>query len=198
MCEPTTIFMAASVLSAGVQAYSAIQQGNAAYQSGMYNAEIQRRNAQAVEDEKTNVQDAAAIERRRLGERVREQRGDLNAKFSAMGIDPGFGTPADLIGDIDQAYDADRAILGRNELTELGRLDKQQADYLDAARLSTMEAKSARRAGQIGAVGSLLQGAANVSSRWIQPNTGAPTPTPKPTQRRPVSIFDKTALHVGG
>jgi hypothetical protein len=190
MCEPTTIFMAASLASAAVGAYSSIQQGNAAYQAGMYNAEIQTRNAQSVENDKANVQDAAAIERRRLGERVRAARGEQVAKFSAMGVDPGFGTPADLVGDIEQAYDADRAIMGRNELTELGRLDKQQADYLDAARMSRSEAKGARKAGQIGAVGSILQGVANVSSRWIQPNTATPAAGPSVRALKPItSIF---------
>lgn len=169
MCEPTTIFAVVTAASAAVSAYSSIQQGRAQYEAEMYNAQIQERNAQAAENEQTRVQDEAAIERRRLGERVRAERGDMVAKFTAMGIDPGFGTPADLVGDINQAYSIDRSILGRNEITNLERLDKDVADYRDAARMSRSSAKGALKAGYVGAVGSVLDAAANVSSRWIQP-----------------------------
>lgn len=192
MCEPTTIFAIASIASAAVGAYGAIQQGNATYQSEMYNAQIQRRNAQAVEEEQANVKDAAAIERRRLGERVRAERGDLVAKYTAMGLDPGFGSPADLVGDVESAYDIDRSILGKNEMTEIGRLDKQRADYLDAAKMAEASGKSARKAGQIAAFGDLLSGAANVSGRWIMPtpaNTNTRTLTkPQPTTRSGIKV----------
>lgn len=169
MCEPATIFAIATAASAAVGAYSSIQQGRAQYQAEMYNAQIQERNAQAAENEQTRVQDEAAIERRRLGDRVRAERGDMVAKFTAMGVDPGFGTPADLVGDVNQAYSIDRSILGRNEITNLERLDKEVADYRDAARMSRSSAKGALKAGYVGAVGSLLDGAAGVSSRWITP-----------------------------
>lgn len=161
-----------------MQAYASIQQGNAAYESGMYNAQIAERNAAAVEDERKNVQDAAAIERRRRGEEVRAARGEMVARFANMGLDTEFGTPADLIGDVERAGRTDAFIIGRNEMNEIGRLDKQEADYRDSARMSRSEAKGARKAGQLAAFGSLLQGASTVSSRWIQP------PAPRPVGSR--------------
>lgn len=173
MCDPGTAFLVASLATAGVQAYASIQQGNAAYQAGMYNAQIAERNAQSAENEQKNVQDAAAIERRRLGERARAERGEMIAKYANMGLDTEFGTPADLIGDVQRAYDIDRSILGKNEMTEIERLDRQKADYLDSAAMSRAEAKGARKAGLMGAAGSLLQGAATVSGRWIQPSSTA-------------------------
>lgn len=170
MCEPTTMFLVASVASAAVGAYSQIQAGNAQYKADMYNAQIQERNAQAVENEKKNVQDAAAIERRRLGERVRAERGDKIAAASAMGLLI-RGSPADLIGDIEQAYRGDLAIMGRNEMTELGRLDKEQADYLDSAKMARASGKSALKGSRLGAAGTLLGSAAQVSSKWIAPTS---------------------------
>lgn len=198
MCEPTTILTIATVASAAVGAYSSIQQGRAAYQAGMYNAQIAERNAQAAEDEQARIKDEAAIERRRLGERVRAERGELNAKFTAMGLDPGFGTPADLIGDVEQAYDIDRSILGRNEISALERLDKERADYLDSANMQRAGAKSAWQSGKIGAVGSLLDGAASVSGRWIQPGRQT-TQIAAPAQAaQPLSIFQaKPLVQVG-
>lgn len=187
MCEPTSIFLAATALSSAVGAYSQIQAGNAQYKAEMYNAQIADRNAQAAREEETNVQDKAAIERRRLGERVRAEKGDINAKFSAMGIDPGFGTPADLVGDTQQAYNVDRSILGRNEITDLKTLDKQVADYTDSANQSRSSAKGALTSGRLGAVGTLLGSVANVSSRWIMPGTGQVTP-PAAIGYKPMSL----------
>lgn len=198
MCvDPASMFLIASVASAGVNAYASIQSGNAQYQAGMYNAQIQERNAQAVEDEKKNVQDAAAIERRRLGERVAAERGELVARYANMGLDPEMGTPADLIGDVQRAYDIDRTILGRNELTELGRLDKQQADFIDAGRLARSEAKSARKAGMVGAFGSFLDGTASVSGRWIQPPANANAPLARGLKKPAPATRSSSVLKVG-
>ncbi len=168
MCYPWVV-QAVQVAVAVIGAYSSVQQGQATAAADTYNAQIQERNAQSAENEQTLVKDQAAIERRRLGERVRAERGDMVAKFTAMGVDPGFGSPADLVGDVNQAYSIDRNILGRNEITSLERLDKDVADYRDAATMSRRSAKGALKAGYIGAVGSILNGAANVSSRWIMP-----------------------------
>lgn len=179
MCDPsggilTTIAIGATAASAAVGAYANIQRGNAEYAAGMYNAQIQDRNAQQAVEEKKQVQDAAAIERRRLGERVRAEKGSLVAKFAHMGLDTEFGTPADLVGDVQRAYDIDRSILGTNEINNLKKLDLQEADYKDSARLSRSGAKSALKGSRLAAVGSLLDGAASVSGRWIQPKPPVP------------------------
>lgn len=194
MCEPTTIFAIATAASAAVGAYASIQQGRATYQAEMYNAQIQERNAQAAENEQANVKDEAAIARRRLGEKVRAERGDMVAKFTAMGVDPGFGSPADLVGDVNQAYSIDRSILGRNEITSLERLDKDVADYRDAARMSRSSGKGALRAGYVGAVGSILDGAANISSRWIMP---ANQNNPVGRRAPPMDPSGPTKLRIG-
>lgn len=195
MCEPATIATIATIASAAVGAYSSIQQGRATYQAEMYNAQIQERNAQSAENDQALVKDEAAIERRRLGERVRAERGDMVAKFTAMGVDAGFGSPADLIGDVNQAYAIDRGILGRNEITALGRLDKDVADYRDAASMSRSSGRGALKAGKIAALGSLLDGAATVSSRWITPATNDNGPVGR--RAPPLDPTGPTKLRVG-
>ena len=187
---PAALKIASTIATAGsaaVNAYSSVKQGNAAYQSAQatnqaaqFNASVLRRNAQAVETDQVNVREGAAIERRRLGETRRGEKGEAIARAAAMGIDPNFGSAADVVSDVERAYSIDRNILGRNEITDLRTLDKERADYLDSAKLTEMEGasalragESARRAGYVGAVGSLLDGAASVSSRWIQPGSTA-------------------------
>lgn len=191
MCvDPATLFVMATVASSAVSAVANIQSGNAQYVAGMQNVQIAERNAQATEDEKKNVSDAAAIERRRLGERVAAEKGALNAKFADMGLDTQFGTPADLVGDTQRAYEIDRNITGRNEITQLGALDKQQADFTQEASMNRASAKGARTAGLMSAAGSILQGASTVAGRWITPAGGA-------TPKVPVSYKDKL-IPVGG
>lgn len=194
MCvDPATMFMVLTMASGAVNAYASIQQGNAEYVAGMMNAQVAERNAQAAENEKKNVADAAAIERRRIGERVRAERGEARAKFVGMGLDPEFGTPFDIDQDYTRAGRIDTAIVGRNELTEIGRLDKEQADYLDSAAQSRASAKSARKAGFISAAGAFLGAGATVASRWI-----APGATTIPRARSVSSGAPGSILRVGG
>lgn len=165
-----------AIASAVLGAYSSVQQGNAQRAANEYNAQIMERNAQAVEEERKDVGDAAAIERRRLGERVRAERGEAYAKYGHMGLDSQFGTPADLIGDIHRAYEIDRDIIGRNEISSLRALDKQEADYKANAQLLRMGGKAAQQAGQMGAVTSLLDGVSSVADKWIQPSSSSSNP----------------------
>lgn len=160
-----------SLAAAALGAFSSVQQGQARARAEELNAQLALRNAAAVAEEQADLQDASAIERRRLGERVAAERGAMLAKFGAMGLDPAFGTPADLIGDLDRAYDLDRDIMGRNEISGLKALDKQATDYRVSAQLGGMAAQSSRTAGSMAAGASLLDGAATVSSDWIMPTT---------------------------
>lgn len=183
----------AQLAIAALGAMSYVQQGQAQQAQGEFNAQVMERNAQAAENEQANVKDAAAIERRRLAERVRAERGQAKVNATASGIDPLFGTPFDIDQDILHAGRTDAGIVGRNEMTEIGRLDKERADLLDAAKMSRAGGKAAAQASTMAATGSLLEGAASVSSRWIQPKPAAPTAPPQQAS----SIFHER-LHVGG
>lgn len=179
MCELTTIMMAATIASGAVSAYSAIQQGRAEYQAQGVNAQIATRNAQLAENEQKNVADAAAIERRRLGNEIRAARGQANVNATASGLDPLFGTPADLVGDIATAGRTDLGIIGRNEMTQVGQLDNQIADYRDSANAARAAGRGALRAGYMSAAASLLGTGANVASKWIETHPATqPRPTP--------------------
>lgn len=179
MCEPTIIMMA-TIASGAVSAYSSIQQGRAEYQAQGVNAQIATRNGQLAENEQKNVADAAAIERRRLGNEIRAARGQANVNATASGLDPLFGTPADLVGDIATAGRTDLGIIGRNEMTEIGQLDNQIADYRDRASAARAAGRGALRAGYMGAAATLLSTGANVASKWIETNPPPNVPK-KPT-----------------
>lgn len=180
MCDAGILTISLLAASSALGAYSYVQAGKAEREAMEYNARIAEMNAQALEDDKYLASEQAANERRRLAERMRGERGEAKARAVAMGLDPNMGSPADLIGDIERAYKIDRDIMITNENTTLKNIDQQQADYRANAGLSRMRGKSAEQAGYMGALGSLLDGAAAVSSRWIQPKAPAPTTTPEP------------------
>lgn len=184
MCDPVTAtVIGATVASTAIGAYSSVQQGRAAQKAAEYDAQIAERNAVQVANERVNVQDAAAIERRRLGERLRAERGQQIADSAAMGLDTGFGTPADLIGDYERSYRVDRSILGRNEMNELQRLDLEEQDYRDSASQSRASGKAARKAGNLAVIGSILDGASSVSSQWIKANPSSVQSRPRGLSR---------------
>ena len=158
------------VASAALGAASSIQQSRAAQVSEGINKQIALRNAAAVDEEEANVHEAAAIERRRLGEKVRAEKGGVVANAAAMGLLPN-GTVGDVVGDLQRAYDIDRSILGKNENTTIKGLDKEKADYLAGALQAGNAAKSAATAGSLSAAGGFLDSASGIASHWITPNT---------------------------
>lgn len=186
MCiDPGTLAVVATIASTAVSAYSYVKQGQAASAAAEYEAQIAERNAKQAENEKVLTSEAAAIERRRLGQRVAAERGQRIANASAMGLDPGFGSVADIDADLHQAYRIDRSIVGKNEIADLQRLDLEQADYRDGATLSRARGKSAKSAGNLAALGAVLGGAADVSASWIEQHPSIPSNSP--AKRIPVS-----------
>lgn len=155
---------------AGLSAVSAIQSGRAQQASAEFNAEQMRTNAANAEEDIRVTQEQAGIDRRRLGAQLRADKGSLQAQYAAMGVDPGFGSPADLVGDLGQAYAIDRSILNQNESTAIRRIDQERADLLNSARLTVAEGKSAARAGTMNAFGSLLSSASGVAGKWAVPS----------------------------
>jgi hypothetical protein len=168
MCNPAVLLIA-QIGAAALGAYSMVQQGRAQQAAGEYQAKVADINAKLIAQDQDTIREGAAIERRRLGARVRAERGEAVARTAAVGIDPGFGSPADLIGDIEQAYRIDRSILTKNEEADIRRLDYDRAGLKNQAQLLRTQGASAANAGNIAAFGSLLDSASTISSRWMMP-----------------------------
>lgn len=171
------IFAAATVASTAIAAISSIQAGNAQSAASNYQAQISQQNAQFAQDDKVTVSEQAAMDRRRRGIEAQAQQGEIRARAASMGLDSEFGSFDDLQKDVAQAYSVDRGVINENEITNLKNLDRQQAGFIDQAQLDTSTGKAAKQAGYLGAAGDILQGAAQLSSKWMQPGTPKP-PTP--------------------
>lgn len=151
MCDPVTL----TVLTVGTTllgAYSQVQQGKQDQAWSNYQA------AQTDADARTE-RSAAQVEAERIRKLGKRQAAEAEATFAGSGVDINSGSALDINRDITAGAeeDASLAILGGND--RAARLNQQAtADRLGGA--------SARRAGNINATTTLLQGAASVSKGW--------------------------------
>src|SRR5262245_61155655 len=123
MCGLPAVGLGFSLLSGGLSAYSSIQQGNAGYMQGMYNAAIAEQNAKLALEQKDTIKEQGSLDRRRLGEETRGIKGEIRASAAASGLDPDWGSPAGAQEDVNQAYRIDRSIINKNETANLRAVD---------------------------------------------------------------------------
>lgn len=127
-----------------MSAYGQYQQGQAASAEAKYNAQLQEREAQAIEQR-------TRLEQMREAEGAARRRGTMLAGLGASGAVTTAGAPLALL--IEQA---------RQDETEqlmIGYQGREQAAASRAgAAMSRMKAKNARTAGTIGAGATLLHG----------------------------------------
>lgn len=174
MCDPVTIGTIAAIGSSVVGAVGSYQQGQAAKRSADYNAALDLQNAELQQRQKATVDEQLSIDNRRLGEQKRAAIGDLNAKAGAAGVDPGFGSAADLVGDTTQGYRIDQGILLKNAYTNKANIDANISNYTSDAALKTMQGKDAATAGLFSAGASLLSGASTVAGKWKPSSSKSP------------------------
>ena len=182
MCEPATLALlgtGASLVGAGVGAYSAISQGTAQKNSADFQAAVDKNNAviagyNADIAEQSQSQKTQAIERDG-SLRLSAQRAALGA--SGVDVDTGSG------GNVQSATveDTQRAAATsqyQGELTGYGYRTQEQ-NLTDQAAVTTATGANAATAGAISAGSSILSGAGQVASKWYayqtrQGQTGFP------------------------
>jgi hypothetical protein len=174
------IVVAATVVSAGVSAYSAYSSGQAQAQNARYQAEVARRNAQMNQ---SNAELAArnanyaevqgASNERNAARRARQIMGAQEAAAAGNGLDVGSGSPLDLkesslrVGteNIENAREAARR--------QAEGYRRQEANFANSAGTSSIQAMgydaagaNYATAGEMGAFSSLLSGAASAGGRY--------------------------------
>lgn len=153
MSDPVTLFFVVTAAATGVEAYSQYEAGKA--QQYQYEAEAEQAKSGARDQE---------IERR---QRLLKALASRQVATAAGGTTPA-GTPMALI----------------NEDYRQAELDKQTLEGTTAARVSTLKtaARNARSLGTLNAVGSLLQGGAQLASIGRpKPKQGSSAPRPGPS-----------------
>lgn len=133
--------------SAVIGGIGALQEGAAANAAAQYNAQQYETAAKTVEEQGHAEANKARRENRRL-------LGQMRAQYGASGITL-EGSPLDVLEDT-----AAEGELEAQQKIYSGRV--QAVEYRNKASLSRMQGESAKKAGYIGAVGKLFDGAGKV------------------------------------
>lgn len=154
----------ASVVSGVVGAMGAMQQAEAQARAAEYNAKIQERNALIADQNRKQAietADVAATDKRRDNRRVMAQ---MRAAYGASGIEMA-GSPLDVLEDtaLEQELDTQRIKYEGTLRAREGAIS--MLGMREDATLQRMEASSARSAGGIAAIGSLVGGVGNALTR---------------------------------
>jgi len=154
MCDPVTLMIAATAVTAG----SSIMQGMQAKETADANAELARRQGAAD-------QDAAVAQAEKIRKAGQQQAGQANAALAASGVSIGSGTPVLIDEQIyrDSESDAMNTILTGT---------RQQRSANDQAALLESQGQNAQTAGFLNAGASVLAGGAKVGKGWTSVSSG--------------------------
>jgi hypothetical protein len=147
-----------------VGAISSVTSGVAQSRAADYNSKIAEMNAQ-------QAQQAAAANAAVQAQQARQQQGAAIAAYGASGVDPGEGSPLDVLASSASAAEGDRQqILQRGRLAALG--------FEDQAALDAAASGNAFSSGITSAVGVLLNGVSTYYTEYPpkeKPPSGAGT-----------------------
>lgn len=167
--------LAGSVISAGVGAIGAMQQGRAQAAAANYQAAVARNNAIIQQQ---NAAQAAATGRAQAQQQdlANAQRlGAIAAAQGASGIDIGSGSYQDVTRSQQQLGRLGTQNVMQRALEQARGYNIEAASQTAQAQLDQMQAAQAQRAGMIGAGTSLLGGATSFADKWLRfQTTGVP------------------------
>jgi hypothetical protein len=156
--------VAVAVAGAAVSAY-------AAYESGQQQAAAARYNRKVAQNQATSAQDQGELAAERERERNRRLLASQRAAYGASGVITTEGSP--LLVQMDSAREA-----VRSEQLLRYNADLAETGFRSQATLQGFYARSAERAGAIGAGASLLSGLANVGMAYYGPRATRPSSAP--------------------
>jgi len=166
MCEPTTIAIAATALSAGTTIYGAKRQQEALKDSGKFNAQINKINEnlahQSANDALVAGQQKESIRRLNTRQLVSDQR----TGFAASGVVVGEGTTADVIDSAIALGELDALIIRDNALRESEAFELEAESRALGGGLATARTQSQSSAVGIQAASDLFGLTANVAGRF--------------------------------
>lgn len=150
-----TLLMAAGV---GLAAAGQVQAGRAAEVAGKseqaianYNAAVQEREAQAIEQR-------TGLEQRRQTEEAARAMSRMRAGFGVAGVIPTAGTPLQIQAKQASEFEMENLMIGYRGVTEAARARSAAEIERMGGELAMERGVAARRAGRIGAGATLLTG----------------------------------------
>ena len=155
MCEPTTLIIAATAVAAAGQVVSGIQKANAA----KYEAKVAESNVKLATNQANDAMARTKEEQQRSFRKTAQLVGSQRAAMAANGIELGFGTAVDTIGDSKRIGQEEVNIIGRSGAREAMGYDIDAANYSAKADAARMAKKAAVTETVFGVGKTLLGGA---------------------------------------
>lgn len=160
MCEPTTLMVAAvglSAISAGVSAYGAYTQQDAANKAAEYNAKVAERNKTIADMQAEQVKKQGEIDARNYKQQVSALKGSQRAGYAGSGVLVDAGTPFQVGEDTSVLGELDAMTIKRNAARQAWGYQVQGMNYASEGELSRLSKRSALLSGGT----SLASGLAN-------------------------------------
>lgn len=139
MCDPMTLAIAGTAVAVAGTAVT----GYMSYNQSKYQQKVAKANQMRENQRIASAMDTGAIEQRNLARKYAALRGQQTASMAANGIDVGFGSAADTLGDTAQYYKEDAEATNRNTMNEIKGIDMNAANYGSQAKAAGMAATGA-------------------------------------------------------
>lgn len=182
MADPVSLSLMA--VSAGVSAMGAVQQGQS--QAAMYNYQsgVAQMNQQIMKQNADYAVAAGEVTAQEKGMETRFKVGETIAQQGAGGLAVGSGSNARVVSSELAIGQQDQALIRSNAMRQAYGYEVEAAKFGAESTMDQYAAANAKTAGYTKAFGSLLSGAAGVSSKWQQlsqydPTGGGGGPTSK-------------------
>jgi len=159
MCS---LALALAGISTGLQAYGQYQQGQTEAKAAQAQADAAYQNARIQNRQSEQIAENAAVEQRKLDNRMRAIAGQQRAQAGASGIMGNVGSPLDVYTSSMEAWGEDTQNALWNQRNNIYNSYVREVNYRNQGNAYTAQAKAAKQAGTIGALGTLLGGAASM------------------------------------
>lgn len=169
--------VAASVIGAGVTAYSAEASGAAQSKAASYQAQVALNNQQTANNNAAAATAAGAAQEQQNAMKTRAEVGAQLAEQASSGLDVNSGSAVDVRKSTSMLGELSGLNIVNNAARQAYAYQTQSSNFGAQAQLDTMEASSATAAGNIGAAGSIISGLGSAGSMYSQfQQTGAFNP----------------------
>ena len=154
-----------------IGAAGSVAQGNAQAKAYEQQAQVARQNARLAELQGERELERGAREEQRFRRQQRQFQGTQRAQLAASGVQMG-GSALSVLADTASGIEEDAAMIRFNTLQSNWERDAQAVNFRNEASAADASASNAKRAGQLGAFGSLLGAGLGIAGMTAGTPTG--------------------------
>jgi hypothetical protein len=158
--------IAATVASTGISLIGGIQQSRAAQQQASFQAAVARNNAILAQRAAKDARARGKVEAGKQALATRQLIGRQKVVQAALGQEVGTGSALDLRVDAAAAGKLEELIIRNNAEREAIGFLTQGASFIAEAQLADLRRRSARRAGTLDLLDTIITGAGTISKKF--------------------------------